>query len=338
MQLLQKTKPIQIPAHEQFSVTKVSIDNNKFNITVQNSGNIPINITRIWVQNTTNVPWGTAKYDILKNNGTVYPGHTLYNIGQKITPANTFNSTVGYDIKLVTSRGNTKEFFVNSARNSPVYLQLFALPASGGPNSFNTTLLFAVTNNMTNGGALFQHSTQYDSHQHNSYKRYEFQDHHHLFIRFYKMETLHYFKWQYKIKGTNGQKVNFKPALKNGYLANFVSQDVTLTNVTSGRNIGQGGTGIYAGTSANNLKFKNVTAGAGITITSNLQISQYIVREEVLQGLQVPQEPLGQMVQQEPQIQQQFFLVVEKPQCQPVLQRLTSLTTVLQPLLRMHNI
>ena len=50
-------------------------------------------------------------------------------------------------------RGNVKEFFVNSASQAPVYLQLFALPSTGS-NNFIATLLLGVTNNMTNGGAL----------------------------------------------------------------------------------------------------------------------------------------------------------------------------------------
>ncbi|MDR3781856.1 MAG: hypothetical protein P4K92_00895 [Candidatus Nitrosotalea sp.] len=89
--------------HEQFSVTKVTVDNNKFNITVQNSGNIPITINRLWVQNKTDITWGTSKYDI---NQVVYPGNSLTKIGQSIPLY--AKSTQGYDLKLVTMRGNVR--------------------------------------------------------------------------------------------------------------------------------------------------------------------------------------------------------------------------------------
>ncbi|KFI21191.1 hypothetical protein, partial [Nitrosococcus oceani] len=103
--------------HEEFSITKVTIDNNKFNITVQNSGSIPVSINRLWVQNKSDITWGTSKYDV---NQVVYPGNSLSKIGQSIPLY--AKPTQGYDLKLVTMRGNIKEFFVNSASQAPVYL------------------------------------------------------------------------------------------------------------------------------------------------------------------------------------------------------------------------
>ncbi|HZS74871.1 MAG TPA: hypothetical protein VFA69_10265 [Candidatus Nitrosotalea sp.] len=213
--------------HEEFSVTKVTVNNNKFNITVQNSGNIPITISRMWVQNKTDVTWGTSKYDVSQ---VVYPGNSLYNIGQSIPLY--VKSTQGYDLKLVTMRGNTKEFFVNSASQAPVYLQLFALPNSG-PNNFNTTLLLGVTNNMTNGGALsniqanmvvknvtgFGKTTLISGPTPTSYPLLSVGD-------------VTFFKWDYKINGTTGYKVNFQASLQNGYLFNNASQNVAVNTAS----------------------------------------------------------------------------------------------------------
>src|SRR5579863_5137514 len=64
--------------HEQFSISAVKIANNKFNITVQNLGSIPITLDRLWVQNKTDITWGTSKYTI---NQIVYPGNSLSQIG-----------------------------------------------------------------------------------------------------------------------------------------------------------------------------------------------------------------------------------------------------------------
>jgi hypothetical protein len=209
--------------HEGFSVTKVTVDNNKFNITVQNSGNIPITINRLWVQNKTDITWGTSKYDI---NQVVYPGNSLTKIGQSIPLY--AKSTQGYDLKLVTMRGNVKEFFVNSASQAPLNLQLFALP-NYGSNAFNTTLLLGVTNNMTNGGSLsniipnmivknvtgFGKTTLLSGPTPTSYPILNSGD-------------LTFFKWDYKINGTSGYKVNFQASLQNGYLFNNASQTVSV--------------------------------------------------------------------------------------------------------------
>ena len=133
-------------AKEEFSVVKASIAGNKFNITVQNTGNLPINITRIWVENKTTTDW-VAKYDINKQ---VSPGAVVTNIGQSIPL--TAVSTKAYELKLVTERGNAEEFSINSP-SQKLDLQLHTLPESVS-TEFTTTLLFQVTNNMSNNNLL----------------------------------------------------------------------------------------------------------------------------------------------------------------------------------------
>ncbi|MGI0007283.1 MAG: hypothetical protein ACREAR_04725 [Nitrosotalea sp.] len=209
--------------HEEFSITKVTVDKNKFNITVQNSGNIPITISRLWVQNKTDITWGTSKYDV---DQTIYPGNSLSQIGQGLPLY--AKSTQGYDLKLVTMRGNIKEFFVNSASQAPVYLQLFALPNSG-LNNFNTTLLLGVTNNMTNGGALSNIQANMIVKNVTGFGRATLiSGPVPTFYPLLNNGDLTFFKWDYKINGTNGYKVNFQTSLQNGYLYNNASQNVVV--------------------------------------------------------------------------------------------------------------
>ncbi len=213
--------------HEEFSITKVTIDNNKFNITVQNSGNIPVNINRLWVQNKSDITWGTSKYDV---NQVVYPGNSLSKIGQSIPLS--AKPTQGYDIKLVTMRGNVKEFFVNSASQAPVYLQLFALPNSG-PNNFNTTLLLGVTNNMTNGGALSNIQANMIVKNVTGFgKTTLISGPTPTFYPLLNNGDVVFFKWDYKINGTSGYKVNFQTSLQNGYLYNNASQNVAINTAS----------------------------------------------------------------------------------------------------------
>ncbi|HEV2193488.1 MAG TPA: hypothetical protein VGR54_07730 [Nitrosopumilaceae archaeon] len=126
---------------EKFQVTGVTFVNNKFNITVTNTGSLPINFTKLWVQNTTATDWTSSFAPRTK---VVSPGGILYNIGQNI-PLSAL-STNAYHIKLVTSRGNTQEFNVNSASSAPLNIQLFALPASVN-TGFKSELVMIVTNN-----------------------------------------------------------------------------------------------------------------------------------------------------------------------------------------------
>jgi len=128
-------------ANEIFSVEKVSLNNNKFNITVQNNGNLPISINRLWIENITHTSDWTFKYDI---NHVVAPAEMVYNIGQNI-PLSALESQ-SYKIKLVTERGNTKEFSVNSANFAPLNIQLLAVPSTV-PSGFTAGLIMLVTNN-----------------------------------------------------------------------------------------------------------------------------------------------------------------------------------------------
>src|SRR3990172_6314429 len=101
--------------NEEFRVEKVTLNNNKFNISVQNAGNLPISINRLWVENKTHTDDWTFKYDI---NHLVAPAEMVHSIGQDI-PLSALESQ-SYKIKLVTERGNTKEFSVNSPSFAPL--------------------------------------------------------------------------------------------------------------------------------------------------------------------------------------------------------------------------
>jgi hypothetical protein len=256
--------------HEAFSITKVTIDNNKFNITVQNSGNIPVNINRLWIQNKTDITWGTSKYDI---NQIVYPGNSLTKIGQSLPLY--AKSTQGYDIKLVTTRGNIKEFFVNSVSQEPVYLQLFTLP-NYGPNNFNTTLLFSVTNNMTNAGDLSNVQPNIVV-TNTTGKAILISSPSPAVYPLLKNGDAAFFQWKYKITGANGQVVNFKLSLKNGYLNNFVTQNVTLINTTNGINIGHGGKGVYSSTVGTTLQLRNITSANTNHLTVNSNATDILI-------------------------------------------------------------
>jgi hypothetical protein len=119
----------------------------KFNLTIANTGSLPINITRMWVQNTTATDW-TNVYSI---NKMVGPGSLLTNIGQS-SPIYA-NPSYSYNIKLATSRGNALQFSIGSANSVPLFVQLDLFPTSLR-SGYNATLMYIVTNNATSNNAL----------------------------------------------------------------------------------------------------------------------------------------------------------------------------------------
>jgi len=129
---------------EKFQISSVTVPSNgNLNTTVVNTGSLPIQFTKMWVQDTS-VTDSVKSYVPINN--IVAPGGVLTNLGQ--TPPITIIPTDSYNIKLVTSRGNTQQFTMNSASGAPLNIQLLFFPATvaGG---FNTTLTMIVTNNST---------------------------------------------------------------------------------------------------------------------------------------------------------------------------------------------
>ncbi|MGI0087196.1 MAG: hypothetical protein ACREBI_04480 [Nitrosotalea sp.] len=134
-------------AKENFQVTSAAIANNKLNLTVVNTGVLPINFTKIWVTDTTDQSGVTDwTYSYVPKYKPVAPGATLTNIGQDFLQPIT--TTDGFNIKLVTSRGNTQQFIINSVSSSSLNVQLLMMPPTI-PADFTTQLVMIVTNNST---------------------------------------------------------------------------------------------------------------------------------------------------------------------------------------------
>jgi hypothetical protein len=208
---------------EEFAITGINVVNNKFSITAHNTGNLPVHITRFWVENTTDVN-KVFKYEVDKK---IAPGATLTQIGQDI-PLSVI-STQGYDIKLATERGNVKEIYVNSANSKPLDLKLFALPGTV-PTGFTTTLLFAVTNNMSNNGVLTNitpnivvtpqgaNPVLVSGPTPTSYPVLE------------RGDTA-YFEWTYTLTGDDGDGADFQTSIQNGYPGNSISKTVNIDTI-----------------------------------------------------------------------------------------------------------
>ena len=143
--VLQQTQQTLNADKEKFQITSVTTPGNKFNITVANTGNLPITFTKLWVQNTTIKDW---TYSYVPSNAVVNPGGTLTNIGQNLSPTLYYKSTASYSINLVTSRGNTQGFTVNSISSTKLNIQLYAFPPTVD-SGLTSQIVLIVTNNST---------------------------------------------------------------------------------------------------------------------------------------------------------------------------------------------
>jgi len=140
--VLTKNQQLSDVNKERFQISSVTVPNNKFNITVVNTGSVPINFTKIWLQNTTTAATRDWVRSYVPTHNFVAPGGILTNIGQSINVI----SANSYNVKLVTSRGNTQQFVMNSPSAAPLNIQLLAFPPSVS-SGFNSQLTMIVTNN-----------------------------------------------------------------------------------------------------------------------------------------------------------------------------------------------
>ena len=207
--------------NEAFDISYLTIENNTINLDIHNSGNIPIKLTRLWVQNVTAVD-EVFQFDL---NKTVTTGSTVKNILSDIQF--TALDTVTYKMKLVTERGTTKEFSINAA-NEPLNLQLFILPQEV-PTNFVTTILLAVTNNSTENtiytnvqpvltetplGAI----ATLEGSLPEAYPVLE------------KGQTA-IFEWKYRVSGDDGDKYSFEASILNGVPGNTVTKEVEVQKI-----------------------------------------------------------------------------------------------------------
>lgn len=218
-------------SNEKLQVVKASIINGKFNITVQNVGNTPINITRLWVENKTTTNW-VHKYDM---NTQVYPGQTTTNIGQNL--ALYARDTYAYNMKFVSERGNSLDFMMNSATQAPLYVQTHTIPETVS-TEFDTVVLMSVTNNATNAATILNltptstPTVDTSSCTPDCTATYVSGPIPTSYPSLKPGETAT-FKWIYTIAGSDSNKITFTPSISNGISGNTASADVYVRDIVS---------------------------------------------------------------------------------------------------------
>ena len=203
---------------ESFDISYLTIENNKINLDVYNSGEIPVSFTRLWIENITGIDQ-VYKFDL---NKTIPTGITSKNILEDIPF--TALDTQSYKMKLVTDRGTTKEFSIN-ASNDPLKLQLFALPEAV-PTNFKSTLLLAVTNNSTEN--TIYTNVQPILNVISLGANYTLEGPSPEPYPVLEKGNTAIFEWPFRIIGDDGDKVKFEASILNDIPGNIVSKEVQV--------------------------------------------------------------------------------------------------------------
>lgn len=203
---------------ESFDISNLTIENNKINLDIYNSGEIPVSFTRLWIENVTGINQ-VYKFDL---NKTVPTGITSKNILENLQF--TALETQSYKMKLVTNRGTTKEFSIN-ASNDPLKLQLFALPEAV-PTNFKSTILLAVTNNSTQNTIYtnVQPILNVISIGANATLEGSSPDPYPVLEK----GNTAIFEWPFRFTGDDGTSVRFEASILNDIPGNVVSKEVQV--------------------------------------------------------------------------------------------------------------
>lgn len=124
------------------------IDGDKFNITMVNTGNLPVKMVRMWVANTSASTGWHKNYTL---NEIINPGDSLTKLGQNL--ALTAKNSSSYAINIITERGSMASFKIVCPGDNALKLGLYAAPLSISTGQ-NVTVLFGVSNNLTDGSIV----------------------------------------------------------------------------------------------------------------------------------------------------------------------------------------
>ena len=225
-QVITKTMEMQDRTKEDFEITRSQISAGKFNLTIHNTGELPINFTRFWINNVTDSTWPLQNFTL---NKVSTPQETITNIGQELNLQAL--ESQAYTIKIITQRGLGKEFSINSPSEEPLDLKLLALPETVS-DGFRTTLLLTVTNNMTKNNQLLNIKPTMQTPQTTGSAAYTLISD----MNPNEKSTLGrgdtaYFTWIYEITGELDETVTFTTNLENGIPQNTASATVRVNDV-----------------------------------------------------------------------------------------------------------
>ena len=212
---------------ETFEIVNVGITDGKFDLTIKNTGQLPIHFTRMWVNNMTDSSWPLQNFTL---NEISAPGQISYDVGQNLELYALESQS--YDLRLVTERGNLFNVQITSPQDESLEMNLFSTSKSVLTGQ-NVTLWFGVTNNVTDGSVLQLITPQIEDPPDviggatATYKEGPIPS---------SKESLSpgdtaFFKWIYTVSGSSDDTITFNATVNNAKQGNFVQESVEFFNI-----------------------------------------------------------------------------------------------------------
>jgi hypothetical protein len=240
--------------NEKIEITDVRLtSNNRFNITVANTGGSAAQLASIYIINETAATKQQFRFDL---NNVVDGRSSVKNIGTNL--AFTVKDLTQYSVRIVTKLGNSVSLTVGSLSNTPLQLTMFVIPPTLAPGGGNVTIMMSVTNNYTD--VAFPRTINVSmSHSGacTATARYlctvnlMLADGNNTLIQ---RGSTAFYKWIYNINSPDGTVYTFTGKIVNGVPSNTVTARVTLKLLDSNNS---------ANTDIVSLKFLN-TVGIGL--------------------------------------------------------------------------
>ena len=216
---------------EKIELRDVKIDSNKFNMTVVNTGTLPVKLVNMWVTNTTDTNGWHKNYTL---NKLINPGDSLTGLGTGLSSLVAKNSS-SYKINLVTERGSAANFQILSPTDKAIKMNLFPLPRSV-PTRQNVTLLFGVTNNLTDGSIVqsitpkLKWPPAYTEAAQGTIeaKATIMEGPTPISARSLFLAESVFFKWIIKVEGDPGDRITFNATIANAKVGNYVIEPVDM--------------------------------------------------------------------------------------------------------------
>ncbi len=204
------------------------INNDKFNMTVVNTGSLPSKLVRMWVTNTSATTGWHKNYTL---NEVINPGDSLGKLGQNL--ALVAKNSSSYTINVITERGSSTSFKLVSPSDHALKLSLYAAPLSIQTGQ-NVTVLFGVSNNLTDGSIVQSIKPQITA------TPYDFPGSptpvNATLIQSPSPSTepsltlgeTVFFKYIYKITGDPKDKITFSATIQNAKAGNSITETIEL--------------------------------------------------------------------------------------------------------------
>jgi hypothetical protein len=144
--IIEKTNTNLNRLNEDLNISDIRVSAGKLNVTVANAGGAASYLKTLYIVNETASPKQQYRYDI---DATVDGRSSARNIGQS-NPEIVLDNNTDYSIRVVSQSGTTASSRVSSLLTTALPMSLYVIPPTVIPGT-NVTVLFAVTNNITDG-------------------------------------------------------------------------------------------------------------------------------------------------------------------------------------------